>query len=172
MQDTCILKDKDALFVCEDLSNFSDYEDTLFDIFLDLYEHGCIVYNGLPVRMKHYPPDYGERSGFYHLTCENYQHTGDEGDRVPDLRRCERLEWPEKIITSCAPNCPYLLIWENMRHGKSNIVLFCPELDYVVILSKRNNYLLLTTAYPINYNNRKRDLLREYNRYKQTAHSR
>lgn len=171
MQDTCVLNSSDALFVCEDLTHFADYEDSLFEIFLDLYEHGSIVYNGLPVRMKHYPPDYGERSGFYHLTCENYQHTADENDRVPDLRRCERLEWAEKIISDCSPTCPKLLVWENVRHGKANIVLFCPELDYVVILGKRKDYLLLTTAYPVNYPNRKKDLLREYNAYKQTTHS-
>lgn len=169
MQDNCILKD--TMLVCEDLSDYAEYERTLFDIFHTLYEEGALVYKGFPVKMKHYPPNYGERSGFYHLTCENYQHTPDETDRFPDMRRCERLQWPEKIITSCTSHCPKLLTWENIRHGKPNIVLFCPELDYVVILAKRKGYLLLTTAYPVNYPNRRNDLLREYSAYKQTTHS-
>lgn len=171
MQNSCILNEENSILVCEDFGHFKEYEDGLFEIFLSKYENGAIVYNGLPVRMKHYPPNYGPRSGFYHLICENYDHTQNEEDRVPNPRRCERLKWPETIIMSCGSQCPELLVWENKRHGKENIVLFCPELDYVVILSKRKNYLLLTTAYPVEYNNRRNNLLEEYNKYKQTTHS-
>ena len=167
----CVLKGNDNLLLCHDLSHFADYEDQLFQIFLSVYEHGRINYHKIPVHMKHYPPDYGERSGFYHLICENYQHTGMEEDRSPNLRRCERLKWPQKIIEHCAGACPELLIWENERRGKVNILLFCPELDYIVVLGKRNNYLLLVTAYPVDYPNRRRNLLAEYNQYMQTTHS-
>lgn len=166
MGDTCTLCRNYPLITCPDLSNFGDYEDQLFDIFKNLYETGSVMYQGIPVKMKHYPPDYGERSGFYHLTCENYQHTGSEEDRCPNLRRCERIKWPKQFITSCSENCSKLLIWENTRGSHRNILLFCPEVDYIVILGKRDGYLLLITAYPVTYENRKEKLLREYSRYK------
>ncbi len=171
MPETCYLAGDENLLVCEDLTNFSNYEEKLFQIFLQLYEQSEITYHGTPVYLKHYPPDYGEKSSFYHLTCENYQHTGNENDRSPNLRRCERLKWPKSILEVCDSNCPQLLKWENVRHGKKNILLLCPELDYLVVLSKRNNYLLLTTAYPVTYHNRREDLLKEYTAYKQTTHS-
>ncbi|MGN0565387.1 MAG: hypothetical protein ACI4IU_01685 [Candidatus Limousia pullorum] len=171
MANPCTLSRGDSLIVCSDLNNFSDYEDQLFLIFKNLYENNSITYNGFPVKMKHYPPDYGERSGFYHLTCENYQHTGSEEDRYPDLRRCERIKWAETILTSCSGACIKLLVWENRRNNKQNILLFCPEVDYLVVLGKRNGYLLLITAYPVSYPNRRKDLLREYEQYKkQTTH--
>lgn len=166
MEETQCILDNQAFFMeCNDLTNYQQYEDGLFQIFMQLYESNTIVYKGQQVRMKHYPPDFGEKTGFYHLTCENYQHTDSEADRVPSLRRCERIKWPKELIENCSENCSKILIWENIRHGKTNIILFCPELDYVVVLAKRNGYLLLTTAYPIDYENRKRDLIKEYNNY-------
>ena len=170
MADACFLNQEESLLVCHDLNDFKSYEDQLYEIFMDIYEAGTIMYNGTPVKMKHFPPDYGERSGFYHLTCENYEHTGREEDRSPDLRRCERLKWPQEVIENCAVNCSDLLVWENSRYGKQNILLFCPQLDYLVVLGKRNGYLLLTTAYPVRYRNRRENLLCEYERYKQTTH--
>lgn len=162
----CKLRDSAFLVECKDYGKYSEYEDELFAIFLQLYEHGTLVYNGKIVRMKHYPPDYGEKTGFYHMICENYQHTGDENDRKPNFRRCERIKWPKEIIEKCAEHCERIMIWENQRHGKQNILLYCPELDYLVVFGKRNNYLLLTTAYPVDYPNKRNDLIKEYNEYK------
>lgn len=170
MSELCLLQQEESLLKCANLARFNEYENYLYEIFVSIYEANSLYYKKTPVIMKHYPPDYGERSGFYHLTCENYGKTGNEEDRSPNLRRCERLKWPQQIITKCTEDCFELLVWENERRGKTQILLFCPKLDYVVVLGKRNNYLLLITAYPVDYPNRRKDLLREYNQYKQTTH--
>lgn len=161
----CLLKENNQILECTDFTKYNEYENKLYEIFLNLYEQNGMFYKNIPVKMKHYPPDYGEKSGFYHLICENYQHTGDESDRKPNLKRCERIKWPIKIINNCSETCNNLLIWENERHGKQNILLFCPELDYLVVLSKRNDYVLLTTAYPVEYSHRKNKLIKEYKEY-------
>lgn len=153
------------LRICENLEKYSVYEDMLYQIFLLLYEKGTLHYKENLVHMKHYPPDYGPKTGFYHMICENYQHTGNEEDRKPNLRRCERLEWAKQFIEKCSQSCEKLMVWENQRHGKKNILLFCPDLNYLVVLSKRRDYYLLTTAYPVDYPNKRKDLIKEYNAY-------
>lgn len=162
---TCRLCSKDTLVLCEDFSEYTSYEDRLYLIFKEYYEKNNLFYKGIPVRMKHYPPDYIPKTGFYHLICENYQHTGNESDRSPNLSRCSRIKWPKTIIEYCSQNCLSLYIWENERKGKRNILLYCPEIDYLVVLGKRRDYLLLITAYPIEYENKRKDLLKEYTDY-------
>ena len=167
----CKLSQDDSLIICDDLGKYSEYEEQLWSLFLRTYEYNSLKFHDIPVRMKHYPPSFSPKTCFYHLTCENYLHQ-EEDSRKPNLRRCERLMWAKTIIESCSDSCASLLVWENTRHNKPNIVLFCPELAYVVILSKRSQgYYLLTTAYPVDHPHRREDLLNEYQRYiKQTAH--
>ena len=162
----CRLNGEDYIFKCYNLADYAEYERSIFEIFKSLYENGEIKYNGLEVRMKHYPPDYGETTGFYHMICENYNHTGDESDRMPNLQRCERIKWPKEMIEWCATNCNSIWVWENERHKKKNVLIYCPEENYLVVLAKRNEYYLLTTAYVVEYENAKRDLIKEYNAYK------
>ena len=162
----CKLNTEESLNICDDFTKYTEYEENLFGIFNSLYENGDLVFKGIPVKMKHFPPDYSERTGFYHLVYENFNHTNVETDRLPNLERCSRLTWINEFLVYCIDNCNCLMIWENTRHGKHNILLFCPDVDYLVVLTKRNHYLLLTTAYPVEYENRKNDLIREYEGYK------
>lgn len=158
---------------CEDLGQYADYENQLYQLYLDLYINGGLSYNGNRIKMKYYPPEYNERTGFYHLICENYDHTGDENDRTPNLRRCEKIAWADEIIRKCAPAlCGEIKIWENNRKGKKSLLLYCDDIRYLVVLGVRNGYYMLVSAYPVCYPNARRDLLKEYREYiKQTTPS-
>ena len=164
----CSLQSGYFLITCDDLSNYTQYENFLYSEFQKTYDSGDLYFKGIPVKMKYYPPEYTPKSGFYHLICENYDHTGDENDRSPNLLRCSHLLWARELIEYCSESCESLYIWENERRGKKNILLYCPEVDYVVVLGKRKDYLLLITAYPIEYDNKRKDLIREYNEYVKT----
>lgn len=161
----CKLENSEYFIECEDYARYKEYEDKLFEIYRNLYEEGELSYFGNEVKMKHYPPDYGIKTGFYHMICENYNHTDDENDRKPNFRRCERIMWAKQFIEWCSHNCEKIWIWENERHNKKNVLIYCHEQNYLVVLAKRNGYYLLTTAYVVEYSNARRDLVNEYNRY-------
>lgn len=165
MIEDCQLNGTTALIKCDSLSDFREYEDKLYRIFVSLYETNTIFFKGFRIFMKHYPPEYSEKSGLYHLIYENFQHTGDELDRLPSLRRCERITWARTIIDFCPKRCDEILIWENIRKNKKNILLFCPAVNYLVVLGQRKDYLLLVTAYPVEHEHRKAQLLKEYDAY-------
>jgi len=119
-------------------------------------------------KMKHYPPCFDERSGFYHLIYENYQNSENENDRMPNLERAKCIEWPSYIINNCVKTmtlCSDVLVWENERKTNRNVLLFCQKNDYLVVLGKRKDYFLLITAYPVQ-SHTKRKLLKEYIEYK------
>jgi len=153
------------LLECHDLGSYAEYEDNLFNLFIETYVENPLSFQELTIKLKRYPPGYDVRSCFYHIICENY-FGGNEDDRKPNLRRCERILHPEHIIEmSDADKCTEVIYWENTRKGKDNIVFYCTNIRYLVVLGKRNNYLLLVTAYPITEDHRHKKLLSEYEDY-------
>lgn len=82
-----------------------------------------------------------------------------EDDRLPDLRRCERLTWIRWMIEN-ADNCASIDVWENRRGREINTLLWLRE-EYLVILSARSENYLLKTAYCTEYEHRIRKLQRE-----------
>lgn len=163
-------KIEEESYPCTNLSAYRIYEDNLFVIFAELYIDGNLYFRGKPIKMKEFPPEYGEESGFYHLICENYDQTEGEQARKPSLQRCERIRWPHYVISNCVKNdCDDFLVWPNTRKGKKCIVLYCIQFEYVVILGIRNGYYLLTTAYPVDREHTRNKLLKEYRKYKQTT---
>lgn len=93
---------------------------------------------------------------FWHCTSE-----GDiEDERLPDLRRCERIRWPRPIIEHSTDNL--VRCWRNKRGSEKRILLWFYDEDYLVVLAERKNYLVLWTAYLVIYDHTKGKLLKEY----------
>ncbi len=140
--------------------NWDDYIDRVYHYFKMDFIVTNPFFRGQQINHRRYPEDdNGRHNAFWHLVQE-----GDvEDERTPDLRRCERIRWPRPIIEHEAED--YILVWENERKGKTNICVFFYEKNYLVILGKRIGYLLLLSAYPIEYKNRKEKLLNEYKAY-------
>lgn len=98
-----------------------------------------------------YHPEYQERAyTFYHMT-----HKGDnEAERLPDLRRSERLPWCRHTIEKT--DVYRLRFWEETRKEHSRICIWLEaetcgkveiENNYFVILEVRNGYVLPWTAF-------------------------
>ena len=56
-----------------------------------------------------------------------------------------RIQWISHLINNAQD--PQIFCWENKRGSNDNTVLWLRSEMYRVILSKRSNYYLLTTAY-------------------------
>jgi hypothetical protein len=108
------------------------------------------------VRTKRHPLYQNKEYTFWHITSEGKK----EEDRVPDIRRCERIRWPRPIIEYCTSD--FIRCWPNKRGREKRIILWCYEEDYVVVLADRKKYVLLWTAYMVTYRHTKEKLLREY----------
>ena len=113
--------------------------------------------------LKRHPVIQGKEATFWHLISEG----GNEADRLPDLRRCERIRWPRPIIENAAE--PVIKIWENERKGERRICLWFDNEDYLVILARRSDYVLLWTAYLVTLPHQKRKLQQEYEAYKKAG---
>lgn len=109
--------------------------------------------------IKRYPLIEGREATFWHLISAGKQ----ESDRLPDLRRCERIRWPKPVIENF--NEGKIKLWKNVRNRETRICLWLEEENYLVVLSERKDYVLLWTAYIVTWNHQKRNLRKEYEAY-------
>lgn len=139
--------------------NFARYLEAVYEIFTNEFVHNRPSFRGIKLGLKKYPVTDGKEATFWHMTSEGE----DEQNRLPDLRRLERIKWPSFIINNSEH--PYLRVWENTRGTKTNILILHEAENYLVILRRGNGYLLPWTAYFIEYESRKKKLIKEYDEY-------
>ncbi len=159
----------DSGFVLPSLVMMEEYHYD-WEIYLEaLYQHFCrdfiharLTFQGKCLNFKRYPMIKGKEATFWHLISEGQV----ESERVPDLRRCERILWPRFIIMSSQSE--YIKVWKNRRRQEERIVLALEDFSYVVILADRGDFVLLWTAYCVEQAHRRRKLQQEYEGYIRT----
>jgi len=130
------------------------YEKALFKIFKDTIVEGKLDFLGMPVRTRWLPSSKGKHFTFWHLISEGEK----EEERIPNLRRCERLKWVAWVLDNYNIH-PKIDHWPNRRKGSRNYVVWYNE-EYAVILTKRNGYFLLKSAY-CTFSQRKKESFRK-----------
>lgn len=120
------------------------------------------TFQGRRLGLKRYPMARGKESTFWHMIQEGKA----EDERIPDLRRCERIRWPKPIIEHDA--APTIKVWRNQRGREQRVCLWFVQENYLVILADRGNYILPWTAYMVEQPHRQRKLQKEYEAYWRT----
>jgi len=140
--------------------DWGKYLDALYGYFKQDFIDSRPSFRGRRLGLKKHPLNQGKEATFWHFIQEGLN----EDDRIPDLRRCERIRWPRPVIENA--NKPVLKIWENTRKSEKRILLWLEDQEYLVVLAERNGYLLPWTAYLVTEEHRKRKLLKEYENFK------
>lgn len=114
-------------------------------------------FQGMRVGLRRNPMYHNREWAFWHIVQEGNV----EENRIPNMRRCERIGWVRSIIQHASD--PRIKKWENSRSGNHRILLWLVEQDFLVILAPRGKrYALLVTAYPTDRGHTCRKLQREY----------
>ncbi|MDR1653960.1 MAG: hypothetical protein LBS01_10030 [Prevotellaceae bacterium] len=145
------------LILLEDYNgNFALYYDAVYAVFVNDFVRNRPEFRGKRLGLKKYPFIDGKEYTYYHFT-----HSGNiEVERIPDIRRMERIGYPKPIIAFS--DSQQIKVWRNKRGTSERILLFHEEERYLVVLEERKDYILPWTAYPIEQNSRLRKLLAEY----------
>lgn len=143
--------------------NWEEYADQLFAVFETDFITKTASFRGSRIGLRMMPLFKGKPSAFWHLIQEGQV----EADRMPDLRRCERIRWIRAIIDNA--DDPAVKVWENERLGdggvRRSVLLWLPEHDFLIVLGKRSGYYLLVTAYQTTRPHTRRKLQQEYDAY-------
>lgn len=139
--------------------DWGTYVEALYHWFKSDFIDSKPKFRGRTLRLKRYPLEKGKEATFWHLVSEG--HT--EADRVPDMRRCERIRWPRPIIEKADEEG--LKIWVAVKKGEDRIHIWLTDEDYLVVLADRKSYLLPWTAFLVNQDHTRRKLRREFEAY-------
>lgn len=146
----------------------STFEEFLAQIYPEYYENIAtaeLTFRDKPIRVfTGLTPDFRHQT-FEHLTTKgNY-------DRLYNQMRCERILWIKDILTRCTNECDNYRVfpdenWKPQRSQKARrYFVWCVMEKYVIILEERQKEVFLITAYCVLYNNKLRQLEREYHAY-------
>lgn len=139
--------------------DWEKYLKVIYKIFKKDFIRNPPIYESKKIYTIIKPKIDGKELGFWHLISEGKV----EENRTPDLRRCERINWPKPIIKNC--NCFEILIWKAKRHSDKRLYFWFEKFEYLIILSIRKNFYLLITSYLTDKNHTKRKLRKEYEAY-------
>jgi hypothetical protein len=141
-------------------NDWNAYVEALYQFYRQDFVCGRPLFRQQRVAVKRYPSQDGRDVTFWHLISEG----GKEHERLPELRRCERIRWPRPIIEHESQDG--VLVWQNERRGERAFCVLCLAERYLVVLGIRGGYLLLKTAYPIYSDKKLSRLIEEYEEYK------
>ena len=145
------------LVLLEDYENdWFRYFDVIYNFFYQDFVISKPHVEGKRFALKRYPLIKGKEATFWHIISEGEV----ENERLPDLRRCERIRWPRPIIEAIKFN--HVKWWRNKRKDETRIVIALEDFSYVVVLADRGDYVLLWTAYCVEQEHRRRKLRKEY----------
>lgn len=143
--------------------DWAAYETELHRIFITDFVNGDAQYTGLRIGCRRHPETDGKWASFWHLVQEGPV----EDDRLPDLRRCERIRWVRWVIENAVAHAE-IDVWQNTRGTETNTLMWFRE-EYLVVLGQRQGYWLLRTAYCTDQSGRKRKLRAERNAFNRAA---
>ncbi len=116
--------------------------------------------------IKRHPEIDSRCATFAHITSEGRV----ESERTVALDRAERIGWPRLILDEFALTFPAAeserIVWWKSRRGNDwRYLIALADFSYVVVVADRGAYVLLWTAYPVEYDSRRRKLKAEWETY-------
>lgn len=140
--------------------DFSHYLEVIYQIFCTDFVMSKPMFEGKRLGLKRHPVIHGKEATFWHMISEGYE----EAERLPDLRRCERIRWPRPIIENTADNT--LKVWREPNGSGHRVLIWFAAAEYLVVLDERKNYILPWTAYPVEREHQRRKLEQRWKRYR------
>ena len=145
-----------------------DYENRIYKLFLADFQDNDLLFDSLPIKIRWSPKVNDKIQAFYHVTTWG----DDQNNRHVDKARQERIRWIRAFIENadCKPHncdeCEGMKAWSFKFHNKLRIKLLLSEERYIVILEKRADYVLLITAFYLDYSHMLNKQLKEYEKAK------
>jgi hypothetical protein len=157
------------LMIClEDFGgDYSAYIDAVYQVFFrDFIQHRA-TFGSHKLHLRYHPTFQERPYAFYHMT-----HKGDiEDQRLPDLRRCERIPWARPTVEQTEKLG--LRFWEQTERRNGRRVCIWLDVDngddYFVILYVHRHYVRLLTAFYGGAPNYARKRKKEYEQWKESV---
>ncbi|OGN55215.1 MAG: hypothetical protein A3D96_04660 [Chlamydiae bacterium RIFCSPHIGHO2_12_FULL_44_59] len=140
--------------------NWNAYINAVYQCFHKDFVESKPSFQKVPVFARYHPPYEEKGATFWHLVSEGSQ----ESERIPDLRRCERIHWPRPMIENVNPE--EVKIWETIRPWKNQkqrrVNFALNNFSYIVVIAETRKGFDLVTAYHLEKPHRREKLRKEF----------
>jgi len=156
-----------ALVLLADSSgDWGRYVEHLYAYFVADFEIAKPSWPGKRVGLKRHPEYDGKSATFWHFLSDG----ADEAERIPDLRRCERIRWPRPMMDGFNQSKPDLatarmIWWKNRRSNEDRYLLALPDFSYIVVVADRGEFVLPWTAYTVDRDHQRNKLKKDFEFY-------
>jgi len=146
--------------------NWGAYLDKLHARFVADFIDSMPTWPGKRVGVKRYPEHDGKSATFWHLISE-----GDvEAERLPNMRRCERIGWPRPMMDEFDDADPgttacRIVWWKESRHNEERYLLAPEDFSYIMVVADRGNYVLPWTAFWVEHTHQRKKRERAYREF-------
>lgn len=136
--------------------------DRLYSVFHHDFKESAVRHSGVRVIFdgRIMPDGQGKEEGFWHVVLRK---DTDRKERLIDYRRAERLPWAKPMMESTTINEIRVFDYD---HGTKDVgvrrYVWLADYDYVLILQKKKRAMFWVTAYYIDSDRGRRDLVRRY----------
>lgn len=155
----------ELIFFSAHRGHWPDYLDALHRKFTNDFVHSLPSWPGKRVAVKRHPEIDGKSATFWHLISEGAV----EADRIPDMRRCERIGWPRPIMDAFDEQEPrvssQLVWWKERRRSEDRYLLAPDDFSYLVVVADRGTYVLPWTAFVLEHEHQRRKRRQAFEAY-------
>lgn len=135
----------------------------IYKVFIDSIVNAKLQFLGKPIRCAWHPPYQDMHFSFWHIISQSSENKGEE-NRIPDMRRCERIAWIGHLINN-ANNLNEIWCWQNerptSRGANKHVLLYHHSERFLVVLREKPDCYQIATAYSIEQEHRHRKLFKE-----------
>lgn len=148
------------LIECQDYNKYLEYENHIYQIFIDEYVNSSNTFLGKRLGVRKDPKLNNRYNGFVHYICGHDM-------KYPDFNRCSRIKWGKRIIDLIAADI------DNTK--KYNMKIYLKDKKYHILLEKerfliviedKRDYMMLITAVYLDHNHSLRKKQKDYKDYK------
>lgn len=142
----------DLLFLEDAQGNWDLYLERLHTQFVADFIDSKPAWPGKRVGVKKHPEHAGKAATFWHLISD-----GDvESERLPNMRRCERIGWPRPMMDEFDEAEPQktkcrIVWWKERRKNEERYLLAPDDFSYIMVVADRGDYVLPWTAFWIEH---------------------
>src|SRR5690606_34595978 len=93
-----------------------------------------------------------------------------EAERLPNMRRCERIGWPRPMMDEFDETDPRtttcrIVWWKEFRRNEERYLLAPEDFSYIVVVADRGDYVLPWTAFLIEHAHQRKKRERAYREF-------
>lgn len=136
------------------------YVEAIYSCFKTDFVDTKPAFRGRRLGLKRHPVIQNKEATFWHFVSEG----DEEADRLPEIRRCERIRWPRAIIEQA--DALRAKVWTEVRGSEKRIHIWYEQAAYLVVLADRGDYVLPWTAYPVERQRQREKLNSRYETYR------